>query len=91
MQARAQRGYLVELVGTAVERAAAEVDLLMPGYTHLQPAQPIRWSHWLLSHACAWQRDAGRLRDCAARADATAAADSKKGRHKLLHKSGLTT
>ena len=33
----------------------------MPGYTHMQPAQPVRWSHWLLSHAWAWQRDAERL------------------------------
>lgn len=39
----------------------------MPGYTHLQPAQPVRWSHWLLSHAWAWQRDAQRLNDLTAR------------------------
>ncbi len=55
------RRHLAELLRTAVERAAAESDLLMPGYTHLQPAQPTRWSHWLLSHAWAWQRDAERL------------------------------
>lgn len=55
------RGHLHTLIGGAVERAAAEIDLLMPGYTHLQPAQPVRWSHWLLSHAWAWQRDAERL------------------------------
>ena len=51
------------LIGVAVERAQSEIDLLMPGYTHLQPAQPTRWSHWLLSHAWAWQRDALRLQD----------------------------
>ena len=33
----------------------------MPGYTHVQPAQPVRWSHWLLSHAWPWQRDRERL------------------------------
>ncbi len=55
------------LIRTAVERARDEIDLLMPGYTHLQPAQPIRWSHWLLSHAWAWQRDAQRLDQLAAR------------------------
>jgi argininosuccinate lyase len=55
------RRHLHELIRTAVERAGAEIDLLMPGYTHLQPAQPTRWSHWLLSHAWAWQRDAQRL------------------------------
>ncbi len=55
--------YLRQLIGVAVERAAHEVDLLMPGYTHTQPAQPVRWSHWLMSHAWMWQRDAERLRD----------------------------
>jgi len=55
------RKHLRELIRTATERAAAEIDLLMPGYTHLQPAQPTRWSHWILSHAWAWQRDAQRL------------------------------
>ncbi|KAH7221299.1 L-Aspartase-like protein [Fusarium oxysporum] len=31
-------------------RAKAEVDVLMPGYTHFQRAQPVRFSHWLLSY-----------------------------------------
>ncbi len=56
-------GHLNELIETLVVRAEAEIDLLMPGYTHLQRAQPVRWSHWLLSHAWAWQRDAQRLAD----------------------------
>ena len=51
------------LIEVATERAESEIDLLMPGYTHLQPAQPTRWSHWLLGHAWAWQRDAQRLQD----------------------------
>ena len=61
------RGHLQQLIGVAVERAAAEIDLIFPGYTHLQPAQPIRWSHWLLSHATAWTRDAERLDQLAQR------------------------
>jgi len=61
------RKHLRELIRTAVERAAVEIDLLMPGYTHLQPAQPTRWSHWILSHAWAWQRDAQRLDELTAR------------------------
>jgi argininosuccinate lyase len=56
-------GLLVDLLRIAVQRAEAEIDVLMPGYTHLQPAQPVRWSHWLLSHAWAWQRDRERLAD----------------------------
>lgn len=52
------------LIQTLAERASHETGHLMPGYTHLQPAQPVRWSHWLLSHAAALQRDSERLRDC---------------------------
>lgn len=61
--------FLRELIATAASRAAAEIDVLMPGYTHLQPAQPVRWSHWLLSHAWAWRRDADRLSELAERVD----------------------
>jgi len=61
------RSHLQQLIGVALDRAAEEIDLLMPGYTHLQPAQPVRWSHWLLSHVWAWQRDADRLDEVAAR------------------------
>jgi argininosuccinate lyase len=61
------RQHLHELIGVTVERAAEEIDLILPGYTHLQPAQPVRWSHWLLSHAWPWQRDAQRLDELAAR------------------------
>ena len=57
------RGHLAQLIEVTVARAEAEIDLLMPGYTHLQPAQPIRWSHWLLSHASMWRRDMQRLDD----------------------------
>ncbi|XP_038614918.1 argininosuccinate lyase [Tachyglossus aculeatus] len=53
--------HLLELIRTMVERAAAEQDVLFPGYTHLQRAQPIRWSHWILSHAVALTRDSERL------------------------------
>jgi argininosuccinate lyase len=40
----------------------------MPGYTHLQPAQPVLFSHWLMSYFWMLQRDHERLADCAARA-----------------------
>ncbi|XP_036991474.1 argininosuccinate lyase [Artibeus jamaicensis] len=52
---------LRELIRTMVDRAEAEHDVLFPGYTHLQRAQPIRWSHWILSHAVALTRDSERL------------------------------
>ena len=60
---------LADLIRSAADRAEAEIDVLMPGYTHVQPAQPVRWSHWLLSHAWAWQRDRERLADLLKRVD----------------------
>lgn len=35
----------------------------MPGYTHLQRAQPIRWSHWMLSYGFTFVNDLDRLRE----------------------------
>merc|ERR1711943_153108 len=45
------------------------IDILTAGYTHLQPAQPIRFSHWLMSHLCPLMRDAQRLKDIIPRAN----------------------
>ncbi|NWI99910.1 ARLY lyase, partial [Crypturellus undulatus] len=53
--------HLLQLIKTLVERAAIEIDVILPGYTHLQKAQPIRWSQFLLSHAVALTRDSERL------------------------------
>jgi argininosuccinate lyase len=49
------------MISALLSRAESESDALMPGFTHLQPAQPVRWSHFLLSHASALERDAERL------------------------------
>ncbi|NXC92440.1 ARLY lyase, partial [Cercotrichas coryphoeus] len=53
--------HLLQLIKTLVERAAIEINVILPGYTHLQKAQPIRWSQFLLSHAVALTRDSERL------------------------------
>ncbi len=70
---KVEAGQLAEalegLIAVAAERAEGEVDILMPGYTHVQPAQPVRWSHWLLSHAWPWRRDAQRLAGLLKRVD----------------------
>lgn len=55
-------GALVELLKAHVGRAEMEMDVLMPGYTHLQRAQPIRWSHWVMSQASYFASDLERLR-----------------------------
>jgi argininosuccinate lyase len=43
--------------------ARAETETVMPGYTHLQPAQPTTVAHWVLSYEQALQRDTARLLD----------------------------
>jgi len=54
---------LKDLLRAHMGRAEAEMHVLMPGYTHLQRAQPIRWSHWLMAHALAFASDLERLRE----------------------------
>ncbi|EPQ65041.1 Argininosuccinate lyase [Blumeria graminis f. sp. tritici 96224] len=59
--------YLLEFLKTMASRAEAEIEHVMPGYTHLQRAQPIRWSYWILSHAMPFAQDLERLREVIAR------------------------
>ncbi len=54
---------LADAQAALVEHAAAHPDVLMPGYTHVQRAQPVLYAHWLLSHFWALQRDRERLAD----------------------------
>jgi len=51
------------LQSTLVALAEKHVSTLMPGYTHLQRAQPVTLGHWLLSHFWALNRDRQRLAD----------------------------
>jgi len=52
-----------------VVQAKKHLDTLMPGYTHLQRAQPVRLAHHLLAYDAMLERDRGRLADAAKRAD----------------------
>ncbi|MGQ9554390.1 MAG: argininosuccinate lyase [Anaerolineae bacterium] len=61
------RRELRRLQKAALQRAEQHLDVIMPGYTHLQRAQPLRFSHWLLSYFWAWQRDVERLDDLSKR------------------------
>ncbi len=55
------------LIAVLAARAAETVDVLMPGYTHLQRAQPVRLAHHLLAWCEMLDRDRGRLDDAAKR------------------------
>ena len=58
-------GALVKaVIGAIVAQAQANKSVIMPGYTHLQRAQPILFSHHLLAYAMMLLRDLDRLADC---------------------------
>jgi argininosuccinate lyase len=52
-----------------INLAEANKDVVMPGYTHLQTAQPVLLAHHLLAYFEMLQRDVGRFRDCFKRTD----------------------
>jgi argininosuccinate lyase len=60
---------LKKFQGALLDLANRHLDLVMPGYTHLQRAQPIYLAHYLLGQIEAFARDAERLRDCLERTD----------------------
>lgn len=68
-QITALRSHLVELQQAILAQAEAHPDVVMPGYTHLQQAQPVRFAHWLLSYGWMLQRDKERLDDLTPRVD----------------------
>ncbi|MBR1730979.1 MAG: argininosuccinate lyase, partial [Ruminococcus sp.] len=63
------REMLEELVKVIAQKAEQYSDTVMPGYTHLQRAQPITFGHHLLAYAEMFLRDIGRLDDCLKRMD----------------------
>ena len=65
----AVRQRLRRLREVLVASAAAHMDVVLPGYTHLQQAQPVLWSHYALSLFWMLERDDGRLQDTWKRAD----------------------
>ncbi len=58
---------LGRLIAAFVDQAEAGADLVMPGFTHLQTAQPVTWGHHMLAYAEMLGRDRGRFRDARAR------------------------
>jgi len=57
-------GQIRELVGTLLDQAELHAGAVMPGYTHLQPAQPVTFGHHLMAYVEMLGRDRGRLGDC---------------------------
>ncbi len=58
---------LKALISAICEKAEANKSAIMPGYTHLQRAQPITFAHHLLAYAMMFTRDCGRIADAVKR------------------------
>jgi len=60
---------LVNLQQALMNLAERESNTVLPGYTHLQRAQPVTFGHWCLAYVEMFNRDIGRLKDALYRAD----------------------
>lgn len=60
---------LVVLMQAFVDSAERNIDIIMPGYTHLQRAQPVRLAHHLMAYYQMFRRDWERFRDAFRRVD----------------------
>ncbi len=58
---------LVALIQALLEQADAGADWVMPGFTHLQTAQPVTWGHHMMAYVEMFGRDLSRVRDARAR------------------------
>ena len=64
------QAYIVELIKVICRKASENTTAVMPGYTHLQRAQPITFGHALMAYAWMLLRDLQRFEDATARMDA---------------------
>ena len=60
---------LYELCNVLCDKAEQNLDVIMPGYTHMQHAQPVLLAHHLMAYAMMFERDMSRLEDCKKRTD----------------------
>src|SRR5207245_8396257 len=59
---------ILEFARALIDRARDETETIMPGYTHLQRAQPVSLAHHLLAHVEALRRDRSRIAEARERA-----------------------
>ena len=60
-------GGLIALIHALLGQAEAGADWVMPGFTHLQTAQPVTWGHHMMAYVEMFGRDLSRVRDARAR------------------------
>lgn len=55
---------ITKTLSILIKKSEETIDMIMPGYTHLQPAQPMRMAHLFMAYFFMLERDRSRLRDC---------------------------
>ncbi len=60
---------LKDLINLLIDISEKNIDIILPGYTHMQVAQPVRFSHHMMAYAWKFSRDLRRLRSSADAAD----------------------
>ena len=60
---------VLDLERVLIQKAKANLETVMPGYTHLQRAQPTTFGHYMMAYANMLKRDVTRLEDCLERMD----------------------
>ena len=83
------QAYIVELVRVLCKKAAENTASVMPGYTHLQRAQPITFGHALMAYASMLLRDLDRFADATARMDSQCPLGSGALAHGVRRAPGL--
>ena len=78
-------GQLKDLQLALAEKAAAHAKTIMPGFTHLQVAQPITFGHHCLAYVEMLARDRSRLADARARMNESPLGRCGPGRHIISH------
>ncbi len=58
------KAMIVDLIGVLVKKAEENLDTIMPGYTHMQRAQPVTLAHHFMAYVQMFRRDYDRLSDC---------------------------
>ena len=66
-QLDAAEGALLSLIAALLDQAESGADWVMPGFTHLQTAQPVTWGHHMMAYVEMFGRDLSRVRDARAR------------------------
>lgn len=66
-QLDAAEGAILSLIGGLLDQAEAGADWVMPGFTHLQTAQPVTWGHHMMAYVEMLRRDLSRVRDARVR------------------------